>query len=40
MKSSQKLGFIISEITSAFMSTVVVTNTHILKAEATPKEPP
>ncbi|MDF5709172.1 MAG: hypothetical protein PUP90_16290 [Nostoc sp. S4] len=40
MKSSQKLGFIISGITSVFMSTVVVTNTHILKAEATPKEPP
>nr|MDZ8016458.1 hypothetical protein [Nostoc sp. ZfuVER08] len=38
MKLSQTIGFVTSGITSIFMSTVVVTSTHIYKAEATPKQ--
>ncbi|MEH2189916.1 MAG: hypothetical protein V7K64_27665 [Nostoc sp.] len=38
MKSSQKLGLIISGITSVFISTAVVTSTCIPKAQAIPKK--
>lgn len=38
MKSCQKLGLIISEITSVFMSTAVVTSTYIPKAQAIRKK--